>query len=107
MVNKVRKYYNTKKATAKQQGIAFELELRDVYWLLYMAGITVEQIGKGREDYQLSRFNDSGPYAIGNCRFITMLENQRERDYSFPKHRPTLTEEHKRRISESQKKCIL
>ena len=79
LVNKVRRYYNTKKATAKHQGIPFELELRDIYWLLYCARISVEQIGKGRDQYQLARFGDTGPYAIGNCRFITKLENLRER----------------------------
>ena len=78
-MDRVKRYYNTKKATAKQQGIPFELELRDIHWLLYCAGIRIEQIGKGRGQYALARIGDTGPYAIGNCRFVTMEENIKER----------------------------
>ena len=79
----MRRYYNTKKATAKQAGIPFELELRDIYWLLYCARINVEQVGKRRGEYQLARFGDTGPYALGNCRFITSEENLREKDHTW------------------------
>ena len=78
-MHKVKRYYNTKKATAKQQSIEFTLTLSDIYLLLYMAGITIGQIGKKSENYCLARLGDSGAYERGNCRFITVAENNAEK----------------------------
>jgi hypothetical protein len=84
----VNRYYNTKKATAKQQGIPFELSLSQMHLLLFSAGIGVKQIGKSSSDYCLARLGDTGPYALGNCRFITVAENLREKKELDPvKHR--------------------
>lgn len=47
------------------------------------AGLTsADQIGRSRGQYQLARHGDRGDYVIGNCRFITMEQNQRERLYN-------------------------
>lgn len=42
------------------------------------AGITPYDIGHGSESYQLSRYNDEGPYTVRSCRFITKTENLQE-----------------------------
>jgi len=78
-MNRIRRYYNTKKATSKQRGIPFELELRDLHWLLHMARIDISQVGKRKGQYLLSRLGDTGPYAIGNCRFVTAEQNGHDR----------------------------
>lgn len=59
-------------------GVEFLLTESDVYWLMFMAGITKEDIGPGKGKYCLARFKDLGHYEIGNCRFITNEENARE-----------------------------
>lgn len=40
---------------------------------------TPEIIGKHNGQYQMSRFGDIGDYVWGNCRFITVEENRREK----------------------------
>ena len=46
--------------------------------LLNEAGITIWDVGRGRGAYCLGRMNDTGPYAVGNARFITQEENASE-----------------------------
>jgi len=54
----------------------------EVLQLMEDAGITDrEQIGMGNDKYQLGRHNDTGHYEVGNCRFITSLENKREKKF--------------------------
>jgi hypothetical protein len=69
---------------AKARGIEFHLTFTDYCQLMNEAGIEANQIGKHMDDYQLARYHDQGPYQIGNCRFITMRENQAEQDKSSP-----------------------
>ena len=59
-----------------------DLTWQDVAQLLDEAGITVDDIGRGSDQYNLARYGDTGPYTIGNCRFITKRENIQERDHS-------------------------
>ena len=70
-------YYRNKMSTTPM-----ELKFAELYSLVEQAGILPSQIGQGSNQYQLSRYNDIGPYALGNCRFITTIENIRERDSS-------------------------
>jgi len=70
-------YYRNKMTTTPM-----ELTFTELYSLVEQAGILPSQIGQGSTQYQLSRYNDTGPYALGNCRFITTVENIRERDSS-------------------------
>ena len=70
-----------KRANCKATGHEYLLTEGDIHFLLYQARITIDQVGKGREQYALARYNDTGPYALGNCRFITVLENIREKDW--------------------------
>jgi hypothetical protein len=50
------------------------------------AGLKSSQLGYTGEGYVLGRYNDSGNYEIGNCRFITQKENSDEKNKRlFPK----------------------
>lgn len=51
--------------------------------LMREAGIKSSEIGP--RGFNLARIGDLGPYAIGNCRFISYLENQREKRYDSRK----------------------
>lgn len=43
------------------------------------ANITLDQIGRLRDCYHMSRIKDIGDYVIGNCRFIPHLDNIKEK----------------------------
>ena len=78
-----KKYVRTKRNQCKSTGKEWNLTLSDVHWLLYMAGITIKDVGRSSgSSYQLARFNDEGPYAPGNCRFITLREHMREQKWT-------------------------
>jgi len=72
------KYWSNHQFSAKARGKRVFLTAFDIVHLLEEAGITVWDIGQGEEDYCLARHGDTGPYKIGNCRFITQRENQLE-----------------------------
>lgn len=77
---KLRKKYNRKKENAKYvQHIEFKLTFQDFVNLVYEAGIKSSDLGYKGKRYVLGRYRDKGPYAIGNCRFITQEENIAER----------------------------
>lgn len=62
-------------AVGKRTDLSFKQYLR----LAQKAGVTTpEMIGKKPKLYQLARYGDMGPYTIGNCRFVTMAQNQKE-----------------------------
>lgn len=69
-----------KRYNAEKAGLRFLLTRAQVESLLDQAGITVHQWTNGC--YNLARYEDQGDYAPGNCRFITHLENARERKVS-------------------------
>ena len=46
--------------------------------LLEHAGITIEDVGRGKGAYCLARVDDIGDYQIGNARFVTQEENSSE-----------------------------
>jgi len=79
MVDTVRLYCRNKKRTMKDRGLEFHLTESDIHVLLFMARITVRDIGHGGEQYCLARFGDKGHYTRGNCRFITQSDNLSER----------------------------
>ena len=67
----------------KGRGIEWRLSYRDLCTLLEEAGITSADMSGHRADgYVLGRYGDTGPYEIGNCRFITVRENLAEMDYA-------------------------
>jgi hypothetical protein len=52
----------------------------DYISLAKAAGLTSpDQIGRSQGQYQMGRLGDTGGYILGNCRFITMQQNQDER----------------------------
>lgn len=66
----------------------------EIQMLLDEAGITMDDVGRRRDQYQLARYDDLGDYAYGNCRFITQDQNRKE---------STLSPEGRKRLSESLK----
>lgn len=116
-----RKFYN-KKTNAKKEGIDCLLTYEEFCNLVREARLTSSQIGfTTKEKYVLARYNDSGNYQIGNCRFITQKENAQEKKISeqsrkassrnIKKFRNKLTEEDKKvinkKIAESRHKNAL
>lgn len=67
-------YYRQKKSKAAE----FTLTKKEMRMLLDEADITAHDIGIGKEKYCLGRIGDVGPYAYGNCRFITNEQNRKE-----------------------------
>lgn len=74
--------YNNKKIDAKKNQIGINMSFEEFCQLMVDAGVKSSQLGRGRDDYQLARYGDSGDYVVGNCRFITQLDNARERKVS-------------------------
>ena len=58
--------------------VKFLLSDDEVLSLLREAGITWDDVGRGKGKYQLGRYKDSGHYEIGNCRYISSDENREE-----------------------------
>ena len=71
-------YVRTKKRNCRRKGIDWMLTEGDIRQLLDQAGIEIYDVGRGAHKYQLGRKGDTGPYEIGNCRFITQRENLSE-----------------------------
>lgn len=71
------KYHNAKKGNQKNKN-GYHLSFDELLSLVEEAGILPSQIGYS--GYQLARYNDIGSYEIGNCRFITVSENCKERN---------------------------
>lgn len=75
----VLKRWFLKKKEAKSRGIMFILTFEDYCKLICDAGIKSSDIGWGKTSsgshYVLGRYHDIGPYAVGNCRFITQSQN--------------------------------
>ena len=71
------KYWKEKKShgTPNKQ---FLLSATDMLQLLNDASITANDIGRQPHQYQLARYNDTGDYEMGNCRFTTRRENRAE-----------------------------
>jgi hypothetical protein len=72
--------YKNKKVNAIKEGIEFKLSIDDYEKLIIDADISIDDIGN--KGYHLSRYNDCGPYEIGNCRFIYYIYNLREKKIS-------------------------
>ena len=80
MARSLKSAHKAKKDNAKRVGIPFDLTQADYQQLLNEAGITYEDVGKGK--YNLSRYNDKGGYTMGNCRFLWCKENLDEIDWT-------------------------
>lgn len=84
IVGKWKNKYKCKKYNAKDLGITFTLSLQEYLELASKANlISPEQIGRTNSSYQLARYKDLGGYTKDNCRFITQLDNIKERNEHF------------------------
>ena len=72
-------YWKQKRRLGKRNTIPFLLSPTELIELLNDAGITAKDIGQALHQYALARYNDTGNYEVGNCRFITVKENIAER----------------------------
>jgi len=78
---KIWQYWCSKKKLAKPHK-QWLLTGAELVQLLDDAGITIYDVGVGSQKHNLARHNDSGHYQVGNCRFITMRENIKERTFT-------------------------
>lgn len=77
------KYQNLLNRCTKPDNPDCYLTFSDYVRLAFKAGlISVNDIGQKRNSFQLARLSDTGDYVKGNCRFITTLQNQREKLYN-------------------------
>jgi hypothetical protein len=78
--NKLIQRWRNKCVNAKKEGIECKLTFDEYCQLVKDAGLKSSQLGFTGEGYVLARYNDSGDYEIGNCRFITQKENSDEKN---------------------------
>jgi hypothetical protein len=65
---------------APKAGVDFQLSCEEIGILLEKAEIKSSDWGfSSGKKYVLARYSDTGPYSIENCRFITHVENIREK----------------------------
>lgn len=75
--------YRYKCTNARKAKVRCLLSYKDYCDLVRKAGIVSSQIGyKSKDKYVLGRYNDIGDYTKESCRFITQLQNVRERKLS-------------------------
>jgi hypothetical protein len=71
-----------KLAASIRRNIGYYLTYDDVYNMLKDAGLKSSNWGCKKGQYVIGRYNDTGDYKVGNCRFITTEENSKERKIS-------------------------
>lgn len=79
---KLKQKYVNKKTNAIKENLICELSFYEYCLLIKKAGLKSSDIGFSGNNYVLARYNDSGNYTYGNCRFITNKENIAERKTS-------------------------
>lgn len=76
---KLKNRYFAKCANARLEGLQCRLTLYEYCLLLKFANLHSSDLGFSGRHYVLARFNDSGDYRYGFCRFVTQIENAQER----------------------------
>lgn len=76
--NKLRKKYNNKRWNAKAVNLEVKITFEEWCLLMHEAGIKSSDLGYSGGGYDLARYNDTGDYEMGNCRFIPHSENMEE-----------------------------
>lgn len=69
--------YHRQKYNAKKRGIEWKLTLLE-WWETWESSGVYEQRGINKGQYVMARFNDVGPYAVGNVYITTTEENLKE-----------------------------
>lgn len=72
----VGKYYNQMR-NAMNRGIEWAITLKE-WWETWESSGVYEQRGINKGQYVMARFNDVGPYAVGNVYITTTEENLKE-----------------------------
>jgi len=72
-------YWKVKRSNCKKDP-GFTLTFEQLEQLVEEAGIVPSQIARTAGGYALGRYGDTGPYEMGNCRFITASQNSTERN---------------------------
>ncbi len=76
-MHSLRDRYYDQKSHARARGIAFALTFEQ--WLIvWVQSGKLEERGRRSHQYVMARFNDRGPYAIGNVKITTMRANMIE-----------------------------
>jgi hypothetical protein len=82
--NPIRMKWLHKRHDASKKNIPFKLSMGDYKKLLQEANISPDDVAPA--GYHLARYNDTGPYEYGNCRFVYYVVNVAEKKIS-DKHR--------------------
>ncbi len=69
--------YKIHKSHAKQRGISWRMNYT-IWVKIWLSSQHWHERGKRRDQYQMARFGDKGPYAPWNVRICTIQENQNE-----------------------------
>ena len=77
---KLKRRYINKRVNAAKENIPFKLSFEEYVRLLIDAEIKSSDLGIKK--YHLSRYNDSGSYVDGNCRFVWYTVNLGEKKIS-------------------------
>ena len=72
-----RNKYSCQKSKAKHRGIEFTLTF-DEWWDIWQQSGKYEQRGFRKGQYVMSRYNDTGPYAVGNVFIQSCEDNHRQ-----------------------------
>jgi hypothetical protein len=100
--NRNKAAYYFQKSSARRRGVPFLLTF-DEWWATWEASGKWEQRGRSNEHYCMARYRDQGPYAVGNVRICTNLENQREQVRKGRRKRP-FSEAHRAALSKAWEK---
>lgn len=76
---KLHQKYCNKKVNASKENIGFYLTFDEYRQLMIEGGFKSSDLGFTGNNIVLARYGDNGDYTIDNCRFITQLENVREK----------------------------
>lgn len=91
---KVYRRWTNKRVNAKKYGVECKLILEEYCKLIHDAGLHSSDLGYKGNRYDLARYNDQGPYEVGNCRFITHKENMDEMaDHTYQHRKITFCKE--------------
>lgn len=68
-----------KRNNAKKEGILCLLTFDEYCHLIKEANLKSSDLGFSGNNYVLARYNDLGDYTYSNCRFITQIDNAKEK----------------------------
>lgn len=94
----IKNKYSVQKACAKRRGIGFYLTFEQ-WWNIWQQSGKWNQRGCKKGQYVMSRYNDTGPYKIGNVYIQTVESNIRQAQLGNHNLRGPMSEEHKKNIS--------